>query len=218
MSPPVGVTLVLAAAVAGGLVSAALHRLTVRRFLCTRHARQLLGTRRALLVSSIVGAVLCGAAAWCVGAHPILVPICVLAVLAPALGMVDVVEQRLPNVLTVGSYPILVALLGAEAALSGDWPALLRAAAGFVALPAFYLAIAAASRGGFGAGDMKLAAAAGLVLGYRSVTSLAMGTLAALVCGAVMGLAMLAARGATRHDRTPYGPALLVGTLLAATV
>jgi leader peptidase (prepilin peptidase)/N-methyltransferase len=94
---------------------------------------------------------------------------------------------------------------------------LLRAVVGFIALPAFYLSIAALSRGGFGAGDVKLAAAAGLVLGYRSVTALTVGTVVALLCGALMGMAMILAGRAGTRGQTPYGPALLLGTLLAAT-
>jgi leader peptidase (prepilin peptidase)/N-methyltransferase len=161
--------------------------------------------------------VLSGAVAWWIGFHPVVVAICVLAALTPVLSAVDVVERRLPNLLTVGSYPVLVAVLVIAAAFTDDWSALLRAVVGFIALPVFYLSVAAVARGGFGAGDVKLAAAAGLVLGYRSVTALAVGTLAALLFGALMGIAMIAVRRAGAGSQTPYGPALLLGTLLAAT-
>jgi len=42
------------------------------------------------------------------GSVPIrsVIAICVLAALAPVLSMVDVTERRLPNQLTVGSYPV----------------------------------------------------------------------------------------------------------------
>jgi leader peptidase (prepilin peptidase)/N-methyltransferase len=71
------------------------------------------------------------------------IAICVLAALAPVLSMVDVAERRLPNMLTVGSYPVLAVVLAIAAAFTDDWPALLRAVVGFIALPAFYLSIAA---------------------------------------------------------------------------
>jgi leader peptidase (prepilin peptidase) / N-methyltransferase len=217
MNPQGGLSLMFAAAGLGGLVSTALHAVTVSRFMSTPRARLLLQTRRAILLNVSIAAVLSGAVAWRVGPHPVVIAICALAALAPVLSMVDIAEQRLPNPLTIGSYPVLAAVLVIAAAFTDDWPALLRAAIGFIALPAFYLSIAAFARGGFGAGDVKLAAAAGLVLGYRSITALTVGTMVALLCGALIGMAMIAARRAGAHTQTPYGPALLLGTLLAAT-
>jgi len=58
-----------------------------------------------------------------------------LAALAPVLSMVDVTERRLPNQLTVGSYPVLAAALVIAAAITDDCRRLLRATIGSLRRP-----------------------------------------------------------------------------------
>ena len=111
----------------------------------------------------------------------------VVAVLAASYALVtDVRSRRVPNWLTAGSFVAGVALnllvYGPQGALS----ALGGGALGFALLIPFYL------MGVMGAGDVKLLAACGALLGPQSLLSVA--TAGALV-GGLMSLMILARRG-----------------------
>ena len=68
------------------------------------------------------------------------------------------------------------------------------------------------SRGGMGFGDVKLAAAAGLVLGWRlALFSL----LAACITGSIYGLWLTAAKKGSLKTAIPFGPFLSAGFCLA---
>lgn len=74
------------------------------------------------------------------------------------------------------------------------------------------LIIALASRGGMGGGDVKIAAAAGLLLGWKlSLFAL----LAAFVTGAVFGVIYMAAAKKSGKTQIPFAPFLSAGMLIA---
>jgi prepilin signal peptidase PulO-like enzyme (type II secretory pathway) len=63
------------------------------------------------------------------------------------------------------------------------------------------------SKGGMGFGDIKLAAAAGLVVGYKfALFSL----LASCIIGAVYGIIYIRAKGANLKTAIPFGPFLSI--------
>ena len=68
------------------------------------------------------------------------------------------------------------------------------------------------SRGGMGAGDVKLAAFLGGALGFPLIIA---GLLAGFMAGGLVGLALLALRLRGRRDAIPYGPALVAGATVA---
>lgn len=78
----------------------------------------------------------------------------------------------------------------------------------------FYL-LAAVSKGRWmGGGDIKLAFVMGLLLGLQK-TSLAM--LVGFVSAAVIGVVLIGLGRKTRRDHIPFGPFLILGTVLAYT-
>ncbi|HNW58194.1 MAG TPA: A24 family peptidase [bacterium] len=146
--------------------------------------------------------------------HPL--QITALIVLSIAAAWYDLKSYRIPNAVTV---PALLAGLAGHAlvhGLSGLGHALAGAAAGFLVLGLFYF------MGGMGAGDVKLMAAVGALLGWPLA-------LAAIFCtaiaGSVLALGLMirqwitAREGANRAGssllkvRLPYGVAIAAGTV-----
>ena len=73
-----------------------------------------------------------------------------------------------------------------------------------------FYALWAVYRRGLGFGDVRLAGLCGAALGWLGFAPLYLGFLASFVCGALMGVAVLAVR---RSRRFPFAPALAVGTM-----
>jgi leader peptidase (prepilin peptidase)/N-methyltransferase len=109
-------------------------------------------------------------------------------------------------------------LLGASAAIAGDWGALIRLVLAGAALFAFYLVLHLIQPGGMGLGDVKLAGILGMYLGFLTWEHLLLGTLATFVVGGAYGLAMILARRATRKSSIPFGPFMILGTAAALVV
>jgi len=65
---------------------------------------------------------------------------------------------------------------------------------------------------GFGWGDVKLAPALGLLLGWPRVL---VGVFAAFLVGAVVGVALLVSKKKKLGQTVPFGPFLVVGTIIA---
>lgn len=133
-----------------------------------------------------------------------------------ALALIDVDAQRLPNRIVLPMYPVLGALLLTVSTLTGDWGALLRAAAGLVVLGGVYLALALAVPRGMGFGDVKLAGVIGLVLAYLGWGPLAVGAFAAFLLGGTFGIVLLLTRRAGRSTGIPFGPWMLLGAWVGA--
>ncbi len=132
------------------------------------------------------------------------------------LGVIDLREQLLPNRVLLPATVGAVALLTVAAASLGAWPDLLRAGAGAVVLVAALLALALLAPGQLGMGDVKLGALLGLHLGWLGWPALLLGVLAGFVVQAVAALVLLAVRRVGLRSALPFGPALLLGTALAA--
>jgi len=140
------------------------------------------------------------------------------AAVAIALALIDLDTGRLPDALVLPTYPVLAALLGVAAFVAGDPAGLLRAGIGAaVSFVAFY-AVAVAKPGGMGFGDVKTAGLVGGVLAFVSYPVLVVGLAAGFLLGALGGLAVMAARRATRHSTLPYGPFLVTGALASLLV
>lgn len=120
-----------------------------------------------------------------------------------AIAWVDLERRVIPNWLV---YPALVAAL----AISGVWPDRGLAEASLGGFGAFAVSafVRGVSRGGLGAGDVKMAALAGAVVGSPGI--LYAGILACLAGGTVAAVT-LASREVRSSDSLPYGPFLAVG-------
>ncbi len=164
------------------------------------------------VTAGIVGAVLGGARA----AQPDLPAFLVMAVLGVAMGYVDLRRHLLPDRLTVPALASSAVLLAAAAAVTGALTtAYPRAWAAAGAMFALYLVLALIYPAGLGLGDVKLAASLGLLLGWLGWVYAVVGVVAAFVVGAVVGVALLVSRRATRRTAVPFGPSMLVGALVA---
>jgi leader peptidase (prepilin peptidase)/N-methyltransferase len=78
-----------------------------------------------------------------------------------------------------------------------------------------YLALALLPGGGLGLGDVKLAAALGLILGFAGWPAVVVGLVAAHLINGSVALFLLLTRRADRLRALPFGPALLAGAVLA---
>jgi leader peptidase (prepilin peptidase) / N-methyltransferase len=124
------------------------------------------------------------------------------------LVLIDLEHRLLPNRIT---GPAAAALLVAALALDpGGVPERLAAAA---AAGGVFLLAALAHPRGMGMGDVKLAAVLGLALGREVAAAL----FVALLAGTLVGLAVIARKGAREGRKTavPFGPFLALGAVVA---
>jgi leader peptidase (prepilin peptidase)/N-methyltransferase len=138
--------------------------------------------------------------------------------LGVALSAIDLDVRRLPDALVLPAYPLLTALLAAAAGVQEDWGALGRAALGAAVLFGCFLAMTLAYPAGMGFGDVKLSGLIGLVLGWFSWTTLAVGAFAGFFLGALVGLVVMATSPLGRKAAVPFGPFMVAGALLALWV
>ncbi len=183
----------------------------------------------------------CAVMAMRFGPSPALPAFCYLAGIGVPLAVIDARCQRLPDALTLPSYPVTLALLGLAALLlPGGAGHFLGALAGMTLAWGVFLLQVLIYPAGLGWGDVKLSGLLGLYLGWLGGGGLGGGGLGggglgggwpgpswldqgALVTGlflgylfaAAAGLALIAARRASRKSHLPFGPYLLAGTLAA---
>jgi leader peptidase (prepilin peptidase)/N-methyltransferase len=141
-----------------------------------------------------------------------------LAAVGVALALIDIDHRRLPDALTLPSYPVAAILLGLAALAgsdSGSWP---RALLGGAAMYAVYFLLCFAYPAGMGFGDVKLAGVLGMYTGWLGWDSWAVGLFLGFFLGGVFGIALIAARRGGRKSALPFGPFMLLGVLLAVLV
>ncbi|QRZ61232.1 prepilin peptidase [Rothia sp. ZJ932] len=137
------------------------------------------------------------------------------SVSAVRLWRIDVASHRLPDRIVLPLYlgvglPLFAVVLLTEDA---DGPRRI-AYSGVMLLGSYYL-LRAVSRRALGLGDVKLAGALGLLLGYFSLLNLLWGTLLTFVLGGVYSLWLLLRHQASPKTHIPFGPFMLLGTLIA---
>lgn len=123
-----------------------------------------------------------------------------------AVTLIDLDHRIIPNrIVLVG---VVVATVGWAAIDPGHLPQVLIAAA---AAGGFLLAVVLAYPRGMGMGDVKLAAVMGLFLGRAVAPALLIG----FATGAIVGVAIIARRGAAaRKQAVPFGPFLALGGVI----
>jgi leader peptidase (prepilin peptidase)/N-methyltransferase len=132
-----------------------------------------------------------------------------------ALAAIDLDVHRLPNAIVIPAYPVLLVLLAASAGWQDDWWSLVRAVLGGLALFVFYLSLVLLHPAGMGFGDVRLSGIVGGMLAYLSWAALIVGAFAGFLLGALVGVAMMAARRGNRRTAIPFGPFMIAGALLA---
>lgn len=205
--------LIPALAFVGGAVGVGLGILSEKLL---KNPRQL--STRARVAVAAVTALLFAVTAAAFGASWHLPVYCVFAAVAVALGTVDVIEKRLPNVVLYPSLAGIVVLLAATSLVTGEWAAFLGAVGAGAGLFALYFLLAVASPSGIGMGDVKLAALVGLMLGYLGWTPVLVGATAGFLIGGLTSLFALLSGRASLKTRLPFGPAMLAGTVIGMLV
>ncbi|KXG76026.1 Type 4 prepilin-like proteins leader peptide-processing enzyme [Fervidicola ferrireducens] len=153
------------------------------------------------LLTGVVFAVLF----WHFGLSASLLKYLFLSCILIAASFIDLEHYVIPDRL------LLAGLLGAAVLwpLAGDveiWYSLI----GSVVAGGFLLAVAVASKGGMGMGDVKLAAVTGIYLGWpKAVLALFFAT----VSGGLVAVLLLILGVKGKKDAIPFGPFIAVGTL-----
>ncbi|SCF88914.1 A24 family peptidase [Streptomyces sp. Cmuel-A718b] len=164
-------------------------------------------------LAPLVTVLVCVALAAATGARPELVGWLVLAPGAVLLAVVDRRVHRLPDVLTLPLAAAAVLLLGGAALLPGHAGSWTSGLLGGLALGGFYLLLFLINPNGMGFGDVKLALALGVALGWYGWTVLFLGGFAGFLFGAAYGLALVLLRRAGRRTGIPFGPFMAAGAL-----
>ncbi|MDH6580902.1 leader peptidase (prepilin peptidase)/N-methyltransferase [Streptomyces sp. SAI-133] len=160
---------------------------------------------------SAISAAVCAVLAAAVGDHPELVVWLLLIPIGVLLATVDLMVQRLPDVLTLPLAVISLVLLAVAAQLPGADGGWRTALLGSVVLGSFCVMLLLSSPASFGFGDVKLALTIGAVTGWYGWGILLAGTFAGFVLFTLYGLSLMAARRAHRTTALPLGPFLLAG-------
>ncbi|MFF8966089.1 prepilin peptidase [Streptomyces globisporus] len=165
------------------------------------------------ILAPLVTALACVALAAATGARPELVGWLALAPVAVLLAVVDRRVHRLPDPLTLPLAAAAVLLLGGAALLPGHAGSWTSGLLGGLALGGFYLLLFLINPNGMGFGDVKLALALGVALGWYGWTVLFVGGFAGFLFGAAYGLALVLLRRAGRRTGIPFGPFMIAGAL-----
>jgi leader peptidase (prepilin peptidase)/N-methyltransferase len=119
-----------------------------------------------------------------------------------ALAAIDVATRLLPNRITLP-----VTLLALLLRVADERSSLVEVVVAGLASFAFFFAVAIVVRGGFGMGDVKLAAMLGFLLGKAVIPAIVVG----VVAGGVWSAMLLATRRAGMRSSIAYGPFLCLG-------
>jgi leader peptidase (prepilin peptidase)/N-methyltransferase len=165
---------------------------------------------------AISAAVVAGLLAWRFGMAAGLPAFVWLGLVGVPLGFVDVALKRLPDLLTLPSYPLGLLLLGLAAPFTHDGGG--RYVHALVGMAVLFLVFAVqwfAAPGQIGLGDVKLSGVLGLYLGWLGLGAWIVGVFAMFVLGGAVSLVLLVTRRATRKSTIPFGPFMLLGTLVS---
>ena len=152
------------------------------------------------------------------GLDPVLPAYLYLAAVGLALAVIDLDCRRLPNVLTLPSYPVAVLLLGAAEFFDSDSGDLLRALLGGAAMYALYFALCFAYPAGMGFGDVKLSGVLGMYTAWIGWGAWGVGVFFGFFFGGVFGALLLLVRKGDRKTAVPFGPFMLAAVLMAILV
>ncbi|GLZ09937.1 hypothetical protein Acsp04_01720 [Actinomadura sp. NBRC 104425] len=167
----------------------------------------------------LAGVVALALLVWRIGLRPDLVAFAYLACVGTVLGTVDIALRRLPDPLTLPSYPIGAALLGAAAPFTDDGgDRFVDALIGCGVLWGLFALQWVVLPRALGLGDVKMSGVIGLYLGWLGSDAWMFGFLAMFVFGGLYSIALIVLRRAARGATIPFGPFMLLGTLAGVLV
>ena len=152
------------------------------------------------------------------GLDPVLPAYLYLGAVGLALALIDIDVKRLPDVLTLPSYPVALVLLGIAALAAHDGHSPVRALIGGAVAGALYFALWFAYPRGMGFGDVKLSGVLGLYLGWLGYKELAVGLFLGFFYGGVFGIGLILFKEGGRKTKVPFGPFMLLGALTGVLV
>jgi leader peptidase (prepilin peptidase)/N-methyltransferase len=153
---------------------------------------------------------------WRIGLRPDLAAFVYLGVVGVLLAFIDVALKRLPDPLTLPSYVIGAALLGLAAPFTDQGGTrYVHALVGLAALWSLYAVQWVIMPNQIGLGDVKLSGVLGLYLGWLGLPAWIVGVFGMFVLGGFYSAVLLVSGKATRKSSIPFGPFMLVGTLIA---
>lgn len=137
----------------------------------------------------------------------------IICVLLIALLVYDLQTKILPDGLVLCLTVLSVVLVLLQAYISKDWGMLVSSAAGALVLSGIFWGLFQVSDGKWiGGGDVKVAVSLGLLAG-SAVSSLLLLFIASLL-GSFVGIPMLLAKRAGMKTELPFGPFLIVATII----
>lgn len=130
------------------------------------------------------------------------------------LSWIDHKSMRIPNNILLSLLTIRILILALEwlAFPNLGLSILISSAMGALIGGGMFLLAYLLSRGGMGAGDVKLFATIGWMVGNGAVVTIAFLT---VICAAFYSIAMLIQKKTTLKEKMPFAPFVLVGTILA---
>ncbi|MFJ3202092.1 prepilin peptidase [Streptomyces sp. NPDC086989] len=166
------------------------------------------------VVGTVLGSgVVCGALAAACGGRPEGVVFVGVAPVLLLLGLVDLAVQRLPDVLTLPLAAATALGLGAAALVPGAGGSWRGALLGGAALGAAYLGLFLINPAGMGFGDVKLALALGVILGWYGWGVWAAGAFLGFLYGALYGLGLVLKGPGGGQTAFAFGPFMAAGAL-----
>jgi leader peptidase (prepilin peptidase)/N-methyltransferase len=168
-----------------------------------------------MVSAALVTAALFGAAAAHFGRDLILAPFCVFFAMLVVISVTDLSHRLVPRRLVYSALALIIPLLVASSAIDHVWHDLTGAViAGAVSFGIFFATWWFIPRG-MGFGDVRLAGAIGLTIGYLSLLHAYVAFLAGFVVGALFGVVMMVISSSGRKTRIPFAPSLAAGAVIA---
>src|SRR5690606_16414482 len=118
----------------------------------------------------------------------------------------DITYMLIPNKVLLFFSPLFIIIRVLEP-LDPCWSPVAGTIIGFVLIAIIILV----SRGGMGAGDMKLFAVLGIVLGMKNVL---LAFFLSCIIGSIFGIILLALKIINRKQPVPFGPYIVVATII----
>lgn len=177
---------------------------------------QLASRPRLALQLAAAGAVVGTLVGWRLGDQAALAAWIYLGGVGVVLAYVDACTRLLPTRVVAPSYGVVCVLVCVAAAIDADPQRLLRAAFGWLAIGGFYFLLWFVYPRGMGYGDVRLSGLLGIALGYLGWAPLVTGLYAGFLLGAVGG-GLLAVLSANKRRPFPFGPFMLLGSLVGVT-
>lgn len=167
----------------------------------------------------LAGGVVLALLAWRIGWRADLAAFAYLACAGTVLGAVDISMKRLPDPLTLPSYPIGMALLAVAVPFTPDGGSrFVGALIGLAVLWTFFAVQWFFVSRAPGLGDVKLAGVLGLYLGWLGYEAWTLGVAAIVLMAAAYAIVLLVLKRPGRTTMIPYGPFMLAGTLVGVLV